>query len=196
VERAWNWPTEAQFATANVIVAFSYLPWTDAHKQQVRQFLDRGAGWVTIHAATWTKPKADPAIADLIGVGGFTKFRHGLLNVDLIAPQHPICGGLPQRLVFQDEPYWPPTPDIDPHRVTVLAVSMEKTHEDRLAPQPLFWTYESGRGRAFGCVPGHFTWTFDDPWFRLLLLRGIAWAAGESPGRLDTLALRGARVRE
>jgi type 1 glutamine amidotransferase len=73
---------------------------------------------------------------------------------------------------------------------------MEKIHEDQLAPQPLFWTYTSERGRAFGCVPGHFTWTFDDPWFRLLLLRGIAWAAGESPGRLDALALRGARVRE
>lgn len=63
-----------------------------------------------------------------------------------------------------------------------------------LVPQPIFWTYEPGRGRVFGCVLGHYTWTFDDPWFRLLVLRGLAWSAGESPYRFDSLALRGARV--
>jgi type 1 glutamine amidotransferase len=34
---------------------------------------------------------------------------------------------------------------------------------------------------------GHFTWTFDDPYFRTLLLRGIAWAGGASPYRFDPL---------
>jgi type 1 glutamine amidotransferase len=60
----------------------------------------------------------------------------------------------------------------------------------------MFWTYETGRGRVFGCVPGHYVWTFDDPWFRLLLLRGIAWAGGGSVYRFDPLVLRGARVAE
>jgi len=34
-------------------------------------------------------------------------------------------------------------------------------------------------------------WTFDDPLARLLLLRGMAWAAGTSPYRFDALATRG-----
>jgi type 1 glutamine amidotransferase len=58
----------------------------------------------------------------------------------------------------------------------------------------MFWAHPHGRGRVFGCVPGHYTWTFDDPYFRLLLLRGMAWAAGGSPYRFDPLVLRGARV--
>ena len=56
--------------------------------------------------------------------------------------------------------------------------------------QPVFWCYELGEGRVFGCVPGHSAQTFDDPVFRKLLLRGIAWAAGESPLRFGERAAR------
>ncbi len=44
---------------------------------------------------------------------------------------------------------------------------------------------------AISCILGHYTWTFDDPYFRILLLRGMAWAAGESPYRFERLVLRG-----
>jgi type 1 glutamine amidotransferase len=37
---------------------------------------------------------------------------------------------------------------------------------------------------------GHFDWTFDDPLFRTILLHGIAWTAGESPYRFDSLIAR------
>ena len=32
-----------------------------------------------------------------------------------------------------------------------------------------------GKGRVFGFQPGHYTWSFDDPYFRIMLLSGIAW---------------------
>jgi hypothetical protein len=44
-------------------------------------------------------------------------------------------------------------------------------------------------------VPGHFTRTFADPYFRILLLRSMAWTAGGSPYRFDPLVLRAARVQ-
>ena len=37
---------------------------------------------------------------------------------------------------------------------------------------------------------------FDDPFFRTILLRGIAWAAGESPYRFDSLILRGIPLKD
>ncbi len=61
-------------------------------------------------------------------------------------------------------------------------------------PQPLFWTREQGQGRVFVSIPGHYNWTFDDPLFRLLLLRGIAWTAHESVDRLNELITVGARI--
>ncbi len=196
VEGARGWPSDAQFASADVIVAYCYLAWTDARKKQVADYLGRGGGLVLIHSATWTRPKADLEVAALVGIGGFTRFRHGEVRVELAAANHPICRGLPRTLLLKDETYWPPTPPLDASRVTVLATSLEDVggKDGSKQPQPLFWTYNVGHGRVFGSVPGHFAWTFDNPWFRIWLLRGIAWAAGGSPYRFDNLALRGARV--
>ena len=105
-----------------------------------------------------------------------------------------------------DEAYWPLHGDRS--KVTTIATSKEtvkKMHdfamveaiqqkwpEEPTKDEPMFWTYEYGKGRVYGCILGHYTWTFDDPYFRILLLRGMAWAARESPYRFDSLVLRGA----
>jgi type 1 glutamine amidotransferase len=179
------------------VVAFSYLPWDPSHKKQLQRYLDRGGGLVLIHAATWNLPKADAEVAQLLGVGGFTSVRHGPIQLEITAPDHPICKGLPRQLHFFDESYWPPTPAIDPRKVTVLAVSAEQdAASGKPAAQPFFWITQPGKGRVFGCVLGHYSWTFDDPWFRILLLRGMAWSAGEPTDRFDPLVLQGARLAE
>lgn len=197
IARAQGWPTEEQFKSADVIVAFCYLAWNDERKLQLKRYLERGAGLAMIHSATWTKPKADPEVAALVGVGGFTHWRHGAMQLEIVAKDHPICKGLPKQISLLDEPYWPPTPPPDMNRVTALAVSQEEDAATKQpSPQPVFWTCETGRGRVFGCVPGHYIWTFDDPWFRALLLRGIAWAGGSPVYRFDPLVLRGARVAD
>jgi type 1 glutamine amidotransferase len=193
---AQGWPTESQLAQADVIVVFCYVAWNDLHKQQLKHYLDHGGGLVLIHAATWTMPGPDPQVATLVGVGGFLHYRHGPVQLRITDSEHPVCRGLPRTLAFFDETYWPPTPPLGTESITVLAVSEDDNGAGPAAraPQPIFWTYQRGPGRVFGCVLGHYTWTFDDPWFRLLLLRGIAWAGGQPADRLDALALRGARV--
>ena len=77
VSTAWHWPSDAQFQTADVIVAYCYLQWTDQRLAQVKRFLQAGGGLVLIHSATWTKPKPSEEVAELVGVGGFQLFRHG-----------------------------------------------------------------------------------------------------------------------
>ena len=196
VATADQWPSAAQWKAADVIVAFCYLAWTPERIAQLDQFLDRGGGLVVIHSATWTKPQPAAEVATVLGVGGFQRWRHGAVSLETLQPDHPICLGLPSMLPLEDESYWPPTPPIDPAKVQVLAGSKEQTEPGQpdVALQPMFWTYQRGRGRVFGCVLGHYSWTFDDPYFRLWLLRGIAWAASENPYRFDELALRSAAV--
>jgi type 1 glutamine amidotransferase len=62
--------------------------------------------------------------------------------------------------------------------------------EDKAA-RPLFWTVERDRGRVFVSIPGHYSWTFDDPLFRVLPLRGMAWAAKELVDRFNDLVWHG-----
>jgi len=196
VDKAWEWPTEQQFAQSDVIVAFCYINWSAERKRRVREYLAGGGGLVLIHSATWVKPKADRDVAEIVGIGGFSKYRHGLLPINIDGSAHPICRNLPPKIVLYDEPYWPPLMTAQAGKVVSLGTSLESSGEFGIHEnQPQFWSSTLAKGRVFGCVPGHFSWSFDDPWFRLLLLRGIAWCGGGSPYRLDDLTLRGARVQ-
>ena len=132
--------------------------------------------------------KRQVPLADRVGLAfSFSKFRHGPLDIVFNDAKHPITRGF-QRLSFIDESYW--ALKGDPARLSILASSMEDQ-----APQPQLWTFEREQSRVFGCIPGHYTWTFDDPLYRLLVLRGICWAAKEADvERLSELALIGARI--
>jgi type 1 glutamine amidotransferase len=190
ISSAWGWPAPAQFETADVIVANCYLKWNPARLEQVGNYLSRGGAMVVVHPASWTMPGPSAEVAELLGVGGYRFYRHGPVEVRIAAREHPICLGLPERIDFVDETYWPPTPLIK-DRVEILATSEEKVAPDseETAPQPVFWTYHYGKGRVFGALMGHYVWTFEDPFFQLFLLRGIAWSAGESPYRFDERCL-------
>ena len=72
-----------------------------------------------------------------------------------------------------------------------LRLSMEEGE-----PQPQVWARTQGGGRVFVCIPGHFTWTFDDPLYRVLLLRGLCWAAHQPVDRFAELVTVGARLGE
>lgn len=194
VVRVQKWPEAEQWQAADLVVAFCYLPWNPQRIEQARAFVERGGGLVLIHSATWTMPKASPEVGAVTGVGGFQKWRIGRVDLEIVQRNHPICRGLPPIVTLQDETYWPPTPLVDPQRIGVLAASREKDAAGGESMQPQFWTFDLAKGRVFGCIPGHYNWTFDHPYIRILLLRGMAWAAGEDPYRFDELVLRSAAV--
>ncbi len=204
VATAWKWPSEEQFETADLLVFFCYRSggprrtWNEERLKKLESYLQQGGGVVLIHSATYTgrlladedQQRRVAAVTGLV-YDRAIRYRHGPVELKVAAPEHPICRGLPPRIALIDEPYWPPHGDLT--RVEVLATSEEVDPEDpsRTAEQPLFWTYQPGQGRLFGCVMGHYNWTFDDAYFRVFLLRGMAWAAGESPYRWDHLVLTG-----
>jgi len=198
VMTAQAWPDQQQFAQADVIVVFCYIDWDEQKLVQLQQYLESGGGFVPVHPATWPMPKPLKEVAELTGCGGFTRYRHGPVKLTITAKDHPICLGLPETIDFIDETYWPMTPEVKNGRIKVLAISEENVSEGsaETKPQPVFWTYSYGKGRVFGCMPGHYTWTFDDPYFRLLLLRGIAWSAGRWPYRFDSLATYGIALKD
>jgi type 1 glutamine amidotransferase len=123
----------------------------------------------------------------LAALGGQIRYRHGELDVDFSpGADHPIARNF-DRVRWVDESYWQLTGD--PARITLLGTSQEDGQ-----PQPQFWTMERGRGRVFVSIPGHYMWTFDDPAFRTLLLRGIAWVGQRDVDRFNALVTLDARI--
>ena len=172
VTTAQGWPTTDDFARADVLVWYSANPgWSAEKGPQLDAFLERGGGMVLLHYAV-NGQKAPAELARRIGLawqGGLSKFRHGPLDMTFTAGAHPITAGF-RSLHLVDETYWQLVGN--PADVDVLATAVEDG-----SPRPLLWTRQAGKGRVFCSIPGHYNWTFDDPLFRTLILRGIAWTA-------------------
>jgi type 1 glutamine amidotransferase len=189
-----EWPTEEQFATADVIMLYQHPKClSDAkHQQQIEAFLNRGGGLVLSHYVLWN---ASPPLAKLLGLakGKDSQYKHKVITLKLPEPRHPIMHGLPDTFSIADECFW--NLQGDRSKVTALATSDEIVG-DKVSAEPIIWTHEHGKGRVVASTLGHFDWTFDDPFFRTILLRGIAWVAGESPYRFDQLILRSIPLKD
>jgi putative heme-binding domain-containing protein len=188
VSTAWEWPKEEQFKQADVVVFFQHGDWNDRRAADIDAYLQGGGGLVYIHWAV-DGQKGGREFAKRIGLAGLgiVGFRHGEETLAFNrGAKHPIARNFDKLTLF-DETYWKMAGSVPADRVMATAV------EDG-APQPQLWTLEPRNGRVFVSIPGHFSWTFDDPLFRILLLRGIAWAAKEPIDRFNDLVLPGANV--
>jgi type 1 glutamine amidotransferase len=201
VTTAFPWPGPEQWEGVDLAVFYLKTRWDASQLAEIRRHQDRGGGIVTIHWAIGCDQDWNHH-AQRFGLSyRSASYRHGPVDLKITQPDHPVALGLPRVMHFIDEPYWPFIGD--PTRVEVLATSDEKIHQgddrrrnpgdDTVESVPVFWTYEppDSKGRVFVSIFGHYMWTFDDPYFRLLLLRGMAWAARDHPYRLDHLALDG-----
>jgi putative heme-binding domain-containing protein len=191
VSEATGWPSPKQLETADLVVFYSSNPgWSADRAKELDTYLERGGGLVLLHYAVNGRDAAE-ALAQRIGLAwkdGSSRFRHGPLDLSFPDTKNPITLGF-SKVHFEDESYWKLLGA--PDNIHVLA-----TGEEEGAAQPLLWTREQGKGRVFVCILGHYTWTFDDPLFRILLLRGMAWSAGEPVDRFHSLVYPGARVRD
>ncbi len=202
VDTAMNWPTAEQLSAADTIVFYQKGTWNEERAQAIDAHLSRGGGLVYIHWAIEGGPDA-PALAKRIGLASDasrTKYRHGPLSLSFepvgagTGWNHPIAGNF-RQVAFHDESYWQLRGDPAGLQVIATGVENEQSH-------PLFWSLEqadttaSQPGRVFVSILGHYSWTFDDPLFRILLLRGIAWTAHESVNRFEELATLGAMLSD
>lgn len=189
VDIAEEWPTEAQFKESNLIVFYSAnAGWNLERAKQLDEYLLAGGGAVFMHWAVngHSEPEALAQRIGLAADGNQLKFRHGELELHFAKNASPILAGF-DKLELVDESYWQMI-GMSPH-MNVLATAVEDGKE-----QPLIWTVERGKGRVFVSIMGHYSWTFDDPAYRVLLLRGMMWAAQREPDALAGLATPGARI--
>lgn len=206
---AMDWPTAEQLQNTDVLVMYAQDGGnaTEEQKNNVNAFTKRGGGLVVIHTAAVSD---DPAWwKSVIGgawVPGKTKWKEGPMDLyftenQYIGGGHPLTKGA-ANFHLDDEIYY--DMDISPD-VHVLATSYtpnvpagKKVAEGGKANiydiQPQMWTYEKDNYRAFVTIPGHLYSTFEQPNYRALLLRGIAWAGKRQnvdefckPDEIDTL---------
>lgn len=188
VTTAWEAPSPDDFKSADVMVFFKHKAWPSEVNEAMDAFMSRGGGIVLLHFAVDGFQNTENVEKHLgLYWGAGARFRHGPVDLEFEdQPDVPFLKGLAGRkLHFVDETYWRLTGD--PSRIDVLASGVEKeeTQEVRI---PLIWNRRGGKGRVHVNILGHYNWTFNDPLFRVLVLRGIAWAADQPIDRFAELA--------
>ena len=180
VETAWLWPSPEQFRQADVLILYFWNhDWSKERLLELTRYQARGGGLVLIHSAVIADQEPE-MLAGIIGLAaqpGKTGYRHTPFELQFLP--HDLTRGFPTSLPFLDEPYWPMIGE--PKSVQILA-----TCEMEGQARPMVWTFEKGTARTFASIPGHYRWTLDDPYWRLLIVRAIAWCGHRPEDELET----------
>ncbi|MHC4405580.1 MAG: ThuA domain-containing protein, partial [Planctomycetota bacterium] len=177
--------------------------WTREQRQRelwdydlIDAYQKRGGGLIFIHMAVMEGSGEE--LSKRIGMAwdlrnGATKW--GVLPTPVTltdaASKSPIFEGFPAKFDLADEFYWELRGDpasINPlvtspagPAIANKPLSGPPEIEDLDGQQwPVMWTTEVGRGRVFVSGAGHNYFTFNDPYFRIILLRAMAWTMNES----------------
>jgi type 1 glutamine amidotransferase len=162
----------------------------------VDAYQKRGGGLIFIHMALMQGSGEE--LSQRIGLAWDLKrdgTKWGVLPTPVTlteaARQSPIFERFPDKFDLADEFYWELRGD--PSKITPLVTAPAgpaiankplggppKIEELDGREWPVMWTTEVGRGRVFVSGVGHNYFTFNDPYFRIILLRAMAWTMNES----------------
>jgi len=179
---------DANLAQYQVIVQVQLAPFDMTREQQeaMQRFIERGKGWVGLHAAGLTgkdflKPGAqywqwfEGLMGDVI-YSPHPAFQKGTVVVE--DRKHPITKNLPARFEVGDEWYeFDKSPRPNVH---VLATADESTYKQNkpMGDHPIIWTNERYRRVVYIGI-GHDASLCTDPNYAMLVRNAILWAGEE-----------------
>lgn len=176
---------------AAIVLHGLYNPRDEVIEHALEDYVCRGKGLVVIHIAS-NSFEGSPRFRRLLGrvweygyeKPPFTSDHppRGAFQVDILDSAHPITVGLNPFVLADDERYQNlvVAPDA---AIQVLATA---TIDGRT--EPVAWVLTQGswasvlsiRGRVFHITLGHDLSTYENTFFREIVLRGLSWAAGET----------------
>ncbi|MBL7133095.1 MAG: ThuA domain-containing protein [Phycisphaerae bacterium] len=195
VTPAMFFPKKEQWEKADLVV-FYLWPHGKWDYDLIDAYQKRGGGLIFIHLSVMQGSGQE--LAKRIGLAwdhrkGATKW--GMLptpaTITEAGKKSPILKGFGAKFDLADELYW--NLRGDPKGINVLMTSPAgpaiankplkgppKIEDLDGKKWPVMWTKEVAKGRVFVSLPGHNYFNFNDPYFRIILLRAMAWTMKES----------------
>jgi type 1 glutamine amidotransferase len=150
------------------------LPFSDAQKQTILDYVAGGHGFVGVHGAT-TVCYEWSAYREMLGAHFLKHPPAADFTVVVEDGDHPSTRHLPESFEVKDELY---TFRSNPRDLATVLLSAAPGSLDLEGDLPLAWIKSYGTGRVYYNALGHFDATWDDPRFRAQIAGGLRWAAG------------------
>jgi type 1 glutamine amidotransferase len=136
----------------------------DAHK--------KGTPAIVVHCAmhTFRSLKSDEW-REFLGVSTFRHGKQHPLDVKVMAPDHPIMKGFPEKWVTgNEELYW--IEKVWPGTTVLAQAKAEENGKDNA----IVWVHTFGKGKVFGTTVAHNNKTMSDTVYLDMFTRGLLWA--------------------
>jgi uncharacterized protein len=153
-------------------MSFSHVVDVDWIERLARAHHDSGVHAVVLHGAVHSYRRSDTrAWAELMGAFSMRHDRQRPLTIEVIAPDHPVMRGFPDKWktideeLYEIERAWPTMMPL----AQAYSVESEKHH-------PVIWTNTHGKARVFVTSMGHNNEMMADPVYLDLVTRGLLWA--------------------
>jgi putative membrane-bound dehydrogenase-like protein len=198
-EGGMEFPTKEQLDKTDVLILHAQEAGNikiGDERKNLMEFLARGGGVVTIHAAAVSKDH--DWFKTIIGGSwhfGQTKWLEAPMSLYFTDHDNAITKDI-SNFDIDDEIYYdmdllpeakilaaaytPNTPQLKGGNKEAQARAAEAVAKKKAVNiydiQPQVWTYEKEKYRAFTCIPGHYHRNFSHNGIRTMILRGIAWA--------------------
>lgn len=161
---------DANLAKYDVLAVYANITKIEpAQEKAVLDYVNAGHGFAPIHCASACFGNSK-AMIGLMG-GRFAHHKTGVFAPVIVNRMHPVMRG------FKGYETWDETYVHDQHNEkgrTILAVRNENG-----AMEPWTWVRDQGRGRVFYTASGHDERTWANDGFQELVVRGLAWCAGD-----------------
>jgi len=164
----------ARLATVDVLMfalTTGELPFADAQKTAMIDFVNNGGGFIGVHSATDTLYQW-PDYGRLVGA----YFReHPWTQSAVVAVEnaaHPTMAGIDRRIPILEEFY---TFQTNPRPTVDVLLTLDPASVGAQGDFPLAWAHTVGRGRAYYNALGHFSETWNDARFQTMMLNAIRW---------------------
>jgi type 1 glutamine amidotransferase len=156
--------------------------WSDENKKAFTEAVKNGKGLVVYHhasAAFVGGSEFDKEFEKVIAGGWRKQGNHGKMHefTVTIRKEHPITKGIPEFKHGRDELY---QKSLILPGSTVLATAFSDKSKDPKntgIDEPMLWVAMYGKGRVCHNVLGHDVQAMQSPGFKILLIRGVEWAA-------------------
>jgi type 1 glutamine amidotransferase len=150
------------------------LPFDDAQKRAITEFVANGGGFIGVHSAADTLYEW-PDYGRL--VGAYFKEHPWTQQATVLVEDrtHPTTSGLGAAFSLLDEFY---TFRENPRPSVHVLLSLDPASVGAQGDFPLAWTQTIGRGRSYYSALGHFSETWNDPRFQNQIVSAIRWTAG------------------
>lgn len=164
------------------VISVNRLGFDDAaYRKALMDRIAAGKGVVMLHPGVWYGYPGWPELnAKIIGGGARGHDKLGAFQVGIVAKDHPVMKGVPEKFELVDELYYVNAEGVPDGTLPIKVLANTSPSKKYGKAHPGVWIVENPQARIVGISLGHDERTHGDPAFQRILTNAVNWVGSKN----------------